>query len=285
MKTTKINSTFKFFIFFFIIGLIILFSCQTKSNQSNNISIFTSVEPIKFLIDNITGGDIYVDTLVKPGVDPHTFEISAKQLADIVKSKAYFSIDFPFEITLTEKIKKQNKNFKIYKLYINEDQVEDAHVWLSISKIKDITEKILQSLVELYPDKKDIFQENYNILLNKLDQIDEAIRFNIENSGFKAFLIFHPALTYFAQDYGLTQIAIEHEGKIPTGQHLAEIDKEIKVNKISFILVQPEFPVEQISQFIKDNNLKVYSVNLLNYNVLDTLLKISEIFIQNKVER
>jgi zinc transport system substrate-binding protein len=29
----------------------------------------------------------------------------------------------------------------------------------------------------------------------------------------KSFLIFHPALGYFARDYGLSQITIEVEGK------------------------------------------------------------------------
>ncbi|MCR4422774.1 MAG: zinc ABC transporter solute-binding protein [Spirochaetales bacterium] len=259
-----------------------LSSCGTSKNQISSFSIYTSLEPIKFLIDNISGGEIPVGTLIKPGSDPHTFEISAKQLSDLIKSKAYFSIDLPFEKTLIDKIKRQNKNFKVYQLFKEEEGDEDVHIWLSISKIKQVSENILSSIIELYPEKKDIYKENYNNLLNKLDNLNDIVRFNIESSNIKSFLVFHPALTYFANDYGLNQISIENEGKVPSGSYLLEISKKIKKDNIRFIFVQEEFPIEQISQFVKDNNLEVVKIEILNYNLFDTLLKISEIFTKYK---
>jgi zinc transport system substrate-binding protein len=256
------------------------FSCASNSSQKNGFAIYTSIEPIRFLIDNLTGGEIATQTLIKPGADPHTFEISASQLSEILKAKAYFSIDIPFELTMIDKIKKQNKNFKVYKLYENSKPDEDIHIWLSINKIKEISGKILNSLIELYPDKKDIFNQNYNILINKLNGLNDTLKFNIESSNIKSFLVFHPSLTYFAADYGLNQISIENEGKVPSGNYLIDVNKRIKEDKISFIIVQPEFPVEQISQFVKDNKLDVVTVDILNYNLFDTLIKISEIFVK-----
>ena len=37
----------------------------------------------------------------------------------------------------------------------------------------------------------------------------------------RGFLVFHPAWGYFAKDYGLTQQAIEFEGKEPSPRRLA----------------------------------------------------------------
>lgn len=57
----------------------------------------------------------------------------------------------------------------------------------------------------------------------------------------RSFLIFHPALSYIARDYNLTQIPIEFEGKDPSASYLGEVIDRARADSISTILVQKEF--------------------------------------------
>jgi zinc transport system substrate-binding protein len=54
-------------------------------------------------------------------------------------------------------------------------------------------------------------------------------------------MIYHPAWGYFAQDYGLQQIAIEVEGREPGPQTLARIITEAREAGIRVIFVQAQF--------------------------------------------
>lgn len=264
-----------------ILLLILLsFSCSKSLEQNTKVDVYTSIPPIQFLIDNITGGNLVSKTILKPGSDPHTFEITPKEIALILKSKLYISIDLPFENILVEKIQKQNKNFKLILAYKNNS--EDIHLWTSITKIKILSENIFNALAELYPESKDLYASNYKNFLEKLNNLDIAIKFNIDSSKIKDFLIIHPALTYFAEDYGLFQISIEEEGKVTSTADLIEISKKIKEKSIRFIFIQPEFPEKQIEQFIKDNKLEPITIDILAYNIFDTLLKVSEAFVLYK---
>lgn len=264
-----------------ILLLILLsFSCSKSLEQNTKVDVYTSIPPIQFLIDNITGGNLVSKTILKPGSDPHTFEITAKEIDLILKSKLYISVDLPFENILIEKLRKQNKNFKLTIAYKNNN--EDIHLWTSITRIKILCENIFNALAELNPENKDLYASNYKNFLEKLNNLDFAIKYNIDSSKIKDFLIIHPALTYFAEDYGLNQISIEEEGKVTSTADLIEISKKIKEKNIRFIFIQPEFPEKQIEQFIKDNKLEPVTIDILGYNIFDTLLKVSETFVLYK---
>ncbi len=272
MKRNFILIIGKVLVLFSFIAFIYFISCS-KSDVNKNL-IYTSIDPIKFIIDNIKSDDIQVNTILKPGNDPHTFEVTPKDIQLILNSNAYFYTDLPFEKNIVDKIKKQNKNFNMASLF--QIGQEDPHIWLSIKNINIISENTLNELKRLYPAKGDLFDQNYKIFVEKLGEIENIIRFNLNACPVKKFLIIHPALTCFAQDWGLTQIALEKEGKIPTGSYLIELSKKIKEENLKFIFSQSEFPSSQIAQFIKDNNLKEVKINFLSYELFKTLISISE---------
>ena len=62
------------------------------------------------------------------------------------------------------------------------------------------------------PTRRD-YASNCRAFIAELDALDRDIRAILAQSAGKPFLVFHPSWGYFAQDYGLRQIAIEAEGK------------------------------------------------------------------------
>ena len=51
-----------------------------------------------------------------------------------------------------------------------------------------------------FPDQRETFEKNYRQFRVEIDSIDQAARRIIPKKENKTFLIYHPALTYFAGD-------------------------------------------------------------------------------------
>ena len=92
-----------------------------------------------------------------------------------------------------------------------------------------------------------------------------------EENKDKAFVIYHPALSYLARDYQLTQIAIENEGKEPSAKHLARIIEQARAKGIKHILYQSEFPASSVEIICKDIDATAVEINPLDENILDNI--------------
>ena len=151
---------------------------------------------------------------------------------------------------------------------------DDPHIWLSPKLLTRMAEFICAELSSLMPENKLYFENNLRALKSQLEELDKDIKEKIDAlpDNRKVFLVFHPSWGYFADDYGLTQIAVEDEGKEPTPVTLAKIlDKANKAN-ISVIFVQKEFNPDLAqtvaSQFPRG---RVVVLDPLGYNVLTSI--------------
>ncbi len=117
----------------------------------------------------------------------------------------------------------------------------DPHVWLSPRLLKTQARTVAETLQSLDPDHAKEYQENLRLLDARLDQADRSIREKLQPLGGKAMFVFHPAWGYFADEYGLRQVAIQIEGKEPTDQELTELQVQARREKVGVIFVQPQF--------------------------------------------
>ena len=82
----------------------------------------------------------------------------------------------------------------------------------------------------------------------------------------RAFMIYHPALSYFARDYSLHQIPIEAGGKEPSPAHLRDLINSCKKEKVRIIFVQPEFDRRNADLIAQQTGTRVVSINPLSYD-------------------
>ena len=102
---------------------------------------------------------------------------------------------------------------------------------------------IRDALTQQYPEQAAAFAKNHDRLAAEIDRIAGQARetFEQREAGGRIFLIYHPALTYFAADYGLEQVSIEDEGKEPNPAHLKELIDLAKEKNIRLIFIQSQF--------------------------------------------
>lgn len=137
---------------------------------------------------------------------------------------------------------------------------------------------IYETLAKRYPEQQTTFQKNLENLLTDIDNIAKQAEEVFKNNRQHIFLIYHPALTYFAADYALEQISIEDEGKEPNPEHLKKIIDIAKEKKINLIFIQNQFDVTNAESIAREINAQIIPINPLAENWKEELEKLIGIF-------
>ncbi|WP_368654302.1 zinc ABC transporter substrate-binding protein [Ornithinibacillus sp. 4-3] len=78
-------------------GLLIV-GCSSKeeesssSEQSSDLTIYTTVYPLQYIVEEIAGDTITVNSVFPPGADGHTYEPTSKEMTEFAKSDAFIYI-------------------------------------------------------------------------------------------------------------------------------------------------------------------------------------------------
>ena len=109
--------------------------------------------------------------------------------------------------------------------------------------------------------------ERYNALIRRIEHTDSLISQMLSSpNADRAFMIYHPALSYFARDYNLHQIPIEAGGKEPSPTHLKNLINSCKKEKVRIIFVQPEFDRRNADLIAQQTGTRVVAINPLSYD-------------------
>ncbi|UCF35038.1 MAG: zinc ABC transporter substrate-binding protein [Phycisphaerales bacterium] len=117
----------------------------------------------------------------------------------------------------------------------------DPHVWLSPRVVKVQARTICDELRRLDPANEARYEENCRLFHEELDRIDAQIAEALAPLKGREFFVFHPAFGYFADAYGLRQVAVQAGGKDPNVRQLGTLIERAKRDGVKLIFVQPQF--------------------------------------------
>ncbi|MBO5686405.1 MAG: zinc ABC transporter substrate-binding protein, partial [Alistipes sp.] len=127
----------------------------------------------------------------------------------------------------------------------------DPHIWTSPRALQQMAATMYATIHAAYPDSVR-YTANYERLQAQLIALDQRTEEQIAESGIRSFVVYHPALTYYARDYGLTQEAIEQEGKEPSARQLAALIRKARSEGVRTILYQRQFPRSSVETLAAD---------------------------------
>jgi zinc transport system substrate-binding protein len=291
------------FMILFVSAVLIFFSNYNNTLNYNNATntsklvIVASVLPQKEFIEKVGGDKVQVIILVPPGADPHTYEPKASQMEQITNAKMYVHVGsgIDFERTWMDKIRSLNPEMLIINdskgiTFIpsmepdvgnsssNEISESDPHVWVSPKNAQLMVENIYHGLVKIDPKNKDYYLINKENYLKELRQLDKNISNDLSNKKGSKILVYHPSWGYFCHDYGLSQIAIEKEGKDPTPKEMMNIINISKKNHITAIFVSPQHNTRNSEVIASEIGAKVIFIDELSPDYIDNMKKIVKAF-------
>ena len=146
---------------------------------------------------------------------------------------------------------------------------------------KLIAKSIYEALLKLDASNQASFTNNYKQFLSEIEELNQDISKQLQNAKSRSFIIYHPALTYFANTYNLQQLPIEVEGKNPSAFHIKQIIDTAKSRNIKIVFIQKQFDQEKAKTIAHEIGGTVIQIDPLDYNWADQLLTISAAFTTN----
>ena len=234
-----------------------------------NVSV--TILPQKFVVNAIAPEED-VNVMVTPGNSPATYSPTFKELKKIKDSQIYFSVGVPFDKKYMAKIKELNPAIKIdyFGKYLK--TTSNPHIWLSPAFLMLEAKVVLDDLIALHPEKREIYLKNYKNYIQKLAELESR---GLKEIKQKAFITFHPSFYYFSQDFNIKEIALEKEGKSPSFSYLSKVIKLAKENHIKTVIISPEFPTKYAKIVASRIGAKVVVVSPLD-NPISVINKLIE---------
>ena len=274
-----------------LLTVLLFTACGLKPKEDSGNTIYVTITPLKAIIEEITCGDFNVEVIVPDGASPETYEPSAKQLTKINESRMIFSTGLiNFEQSIVERI----DDAKIVNLSEGIELIDgscshhqhnhshgiDPHIWTSPKSLRSMVITARDAIMEEFPDNEE-YAEAAERLLERIDALDAMCQQQIATNGVKAIMIYHPAYTYYARDYGIKQIAIEHDGKEPTPKQLTSLCNKGNNLGIDVIFHQPQYSADKVSSIASDIGAEVVETDPLAKDILAEIERITKIICNN----
>lgn len=246
--------------------------CNHRQNRQERV-ITVTIEPLRFFAEEIAKEKFRVQTMVTAGNSPETYEPTARQMIDVSESALYIKVgNLGFENSWLQRISENAKSIKIVDTsngigkLASDKGYDDPHTWMSTKNARIIARNIYVALCETSPEDSAYFNSNYKKLLQRIDGVEAEIRTEMKGKEGKCFLVYHPILTYFASEYNLKQIALEHEGHEPSANQMKATLYKAKSMDAKTFFTQKEFANNGVETVAKSLGITTSAINPLGHD-------------------
>ncbi len=299
----------------FLIGFLVLlclalififFIPKANHTQSSKLKVATTIFPLYDITKNIAGDNVIVVNVLPAGASPHTFSPKPLQIKQISGARVIFLVGHIDEwaTQIAEalgdaEIYAVDKNIKLMPLkyhhehhqdkheheeHKHEEYEMDPHYWLSLANARIIAKNITQKLASLDPDHKNIYFNNLESYLLKIDQTQKKASEMLKNISNRKMIVFHESWNYFARDFNLEIVGVftPAPGREPDPAYLKALYDTAQENNIKAVFSEPQLSSESIKPFVEDLGLDLYIIDPLggsgeNTSYLKTILSNAQV--------
>ncbi|GJM04891.1 MAG: cation ABC transporter substrate-binding protein [marine bacterium B5-7] len=270
--------------------ILLLLQCivVTKTYADDKVVVFVSILPQQFFVQEIGKDLVDVRVMVGPGQNPATYEPTPQQMAALSKADVYFRIGVPFESAWLDKIKLNNENLKIVECCESISNLNDhghshehghdydPHVWTSPKKVLKIAELIKNSLIEIDNKNSTAYEASERSFNENITELDEVIKNKTKNIKNRMLIVSHSSWSYFADEYGFTQVSIEQGGKEIQASSMVSLIKTAKEKNVKTIFVQPQFNDRAAKVIANELKAEIIILDPLAFNYIENMNMVAD---------
>ncbi|MFB7029159.1 MULTISPECIES: metal ABC transporter substrate-binding protein [unclassified Streptomyces] len=256
------------------LGLVSLSACAGTSDAADGgkggkLDVVASFYPMQYLAERIGGGHVAVETLTKPGVEPHDLELKPKQIgalgeADVIlylkgiqpavdEAIAQAGVKNTVDAATLTKLEAHGTGAGHDHGHGEEGHEHaeeeghdhgseagtDPHVWLDPVKYAEVAKGVGSAFEKADPDHAADYKKNTDALVKKLGDLNTEFETGLKNTATRTFITTHSAFGYLAERYHLEQEGIsgvdpESEPSPARMKELQEIAAKDKVSTVFF---------------------------------------------------
>lgn len=252
----------KLFLILFL-GLSINLIAKEKPVVVATASIFAD------MAKNIAGGELEVQVIVPIGGDPHLYEPTPGDAQKVAEADLILKNGLTFEGWLNELIENSGTKAKVVTITegiqaITSEKYKnstDPHAWMDARHGLTYIENVKNALVTLDPDNADIFEFNYKLYRQQLEDLDLFIKAEIEKipEAQRILITSHDAFQYYGRRYGIQLESILGTSTDAEEQtsDIIRLNKVIQESQVPAIFVESTINPKLLKQIAKDNDIAI----------------------------
>ena len=273
------------------------------------LSVFVSIPPQRYFVSIIAGERAGVEVMLPPGRNPATYEPTPRQMVALGAADLFFTIGVPFEQAFLPQVRRNLPDLRIVPVdrgiekrmladhdhgheaqAVEGDDVEhegeapDPHIWLDPLLVIEQAAVMRDALIEVDPAGEAAYRAGYERLAGEMRGLHAELKSLLAPAAGTIFFVYHPSFGYFADRYGLRQVAVETGGREPRAAQLEEIIEHAREEGVKTIFVQPEFPRGSADAVARAIGGRVVAVEPLREEYPANLRRMAEIIREGSAE-
>ncbi|SDH97773.1 zinc transport system substrate-binding protein [Alteribacillus persepolensis] len=250
---------------------------EVNNGEDAPLHIYTTLFVWEDFTKKIGGDEVQVQNIVPAGGDPHTFEPTAQTMIDIAEADAFifngggmegFAEQInaavqeegvtSVEVTKGMELRQLNDDHAHshgHNDHAHEHGEADPHVWLDPILAMEAVDYIKEALIEMRPEKEDVFHENAKMLQRELQEVDERFSDIAASSESNQFVVSHAAYGYWEDRYGLEQIGITglSPSDEPSQKELQAIIDMIEEQEVEYVMFERNIS-SKVTEVVQDES-------------------------------
>lgn len=248
--------------------------------NSDKLLVAASIAPLADFTHQVGGDHVQVITLVPAGASPHTFELNPSQVEQVASARLLVLNGVELEYW-ADRLVEGAGNPKLVVVDTSQgiDILEgdgdgaggNPHIWLNPQNAVVQISHIRDGLIQADPAHADDYQANAESYINELRTLDREIAAEVTTWSRRQFIAVHPAWVYFAQRYGLEQVAViqDSPGREPSPVEVGQIIETAQRIGAQVVFVEPQFSAKAAHTIAEENGARVLFLDPLGSSLCD----------------
>ena len=282
--------------------ILFLVACSNERIDDGKIHVVSSFSIITDMVEEIGQELVSVHNLVPIGTDPHEYEVKPNDLMAISDADILFYNGLNLEggefgwfiktmraLGIDENLI-YNLGENIEPMYLLDDKDHhdqiNPHAFLNPKVGIKMSESVLEALISIDPDNKEIYRENAKSYISKLSDLDNYYAEVISNipEENKLFVTSERAFQYMNSEYGLREAyiwEIDTEELGTTNQLKALIDY-LEIDRPPYLFLESNVDPKPLETVSKESNIPIFETRVFSDEIGqkgssgDTYLKMLE---------
>lgn len=255
--------------------------------------VVVTIKPLHALVARIMAGVGTPLLLVQGGHSPHTYALKPSDAAKLNTADVVFRMSETMEPFMTKVVQALPKRVQVVTLedtpglrllerrtatpfdqsehgnHGNErgpghdDGVVDGHAWLDPENAKLMADRIAGALGSSDPGEAAAFAANAERLKTDLDRLNAELAADLAPVAGKRYIVFHDALQYFEQRYGLKpagSIMVSPEVP-PSARRLSALRKQVAARGAVCVFAEAQFDERLVEAVVEGTPVRIGTVD------------------------
>ena len=227
---------------------LVVAGCTSSGPGTTAVRATGEIYPLSWVIEQVGGDRVSVDTLVPPGSEPHGYELSPQQVAALGRNDLVVYVR-TLATAVDDGVKSASPKAAIdlTTLLPTRPAVDtgggsgaggiDPHMWLDPEAMPKVVDAVAARLSSQDPAGKDTYAANAAKLGDRLKTLIADYRAGLAHCSTSTVIVSHPAFGYLTDQYGLTQVGASgvDENTEPSPARLVEVERIARETKATTI--------------------------------------------------